>query len=142
MLENLIELIFLGLIGTSFIMLIALIVFAFFNYLTYLFYAFVGFLLVISVGWCVKNLDNFIALFVKPPQPDLFQIPKPNYGNDTLDGLAHFEKKYGMTTVQFMAFVYKDLIPHGMNNLDYVEWVAMAIALGTFQNLNEGEYYE
>lgn len=130
MLEELIELFVLGLLGTGCLAFVGAIVFIALGFPLYLLYICGGFSFIICVGWCLKNYDNFKALFVEPPQPDLFKTPPTNYGNKTLDGLSYFEKKYGMTTVQFMGFVYKDLIPHNMNNLDYIEWVAMANALG------------
>jgi hypothetical protein len=137
MIEEVIELFVLGLLGTGCLAFVVLLICMILMFPHYLLYASGGFLFVISVGWCVKHYDDFKALFIKPIQPDLFKIPKTNYGNKTLDGLSYFEKKYGMTTVQFMGFVYKDLMPHGMNNLDYIEWLAMAVALGTFQDPSE-----
>jgi hypothetical protein len=139
MLEELIELFFLGVISTGCLAFVCGIIYLAITMIKIFMAVSAGFLVVISIGWCTKHYDDFVSLFSKPVQPDLFKMPRTNYGNQTLDGLSYFEKKYGMTTVQFMAFVYKDLIPHGMNNLDYIEWVAMANALGTFKDPNEEE---
>lgn len=53
----------------------------------------------------------------------------PSYGYPVLDSLQRLEDKYGISTVQFMSFFYKEHVPNRMTNLDYLEWVSLVYEL-------------
>jgi hypothetical protein len=90
-----------------------------------------GLLIIFSLGWCVQNIDNFIDALTQSPALNKVQPENKGYGIPVLDGLERFENKYHMSTVKFMWYVYNEWMPHGMNNLDYLEWVAMANSLSS-----------
>jgi hypothetical protein len=134
--SEIVETLFIGLIGTFFLGAFAGFIYAVIKN-PWIVLVTLGFFLVLySVGWVMKNYDRFMIEFATANKPP---IPTKAYGVPILDGLDKFEKKYHLTTVQFMNFVYHEWIPAGMNNLDYIEWLAMASQLASITLEKKGE---
>jgi hypothetical protein len=98
-----------------------------------------GILFIFMLGWCIKHWDDFFDLFVGNTNLQKVTPNQISYGHPTLDKLQQFEEKYYMKTIAFMQFVYNDNIPSGMNNLDYLEWVALVNDLPTISKKKKGE---
>jgi|SRR5579864_1753751 len=120
--ETLFETFIWGVFGTTFIVGIGAAIFTLFKY-PLIFLGLVGFFtFVLFVGWCILHYNNFCELFSRRADKN---APVPSYGNTTLGKLSRLENKYRITTVEFMSFASRDLMPYGMDNLDYLEWVSL-----------------
>jgi len=126
MLDELIVFFVLGCMGTFILGALAFLIYLLINIPMSIIYigGMLGFLL--SVGWCIAHWDDFYNLFrtQEKTAPKSISDPIP-YGIPVLDKLTYFERKYKISTTVFLTFVCEDVIPLGMNNLDYLEWISL-----------------
>ena len=79
-----------------------------------------------SVGWCINHADDFLELLTRkqstPADPTGFL---KKYKNPILDKLDFLERKYAISTLDFMFYVSREFKPDHMDNLDYIEWLSL-----------------
>lgn len=94
--------------------------------------------LIYAVGWCMKHYEDFKALLRTGKFDSSIPAPiVPYYKIPILDGLDRLEKKYNITTIHFMYFVYTDKIPYNMDNLDYIEWLGLVNELSSIRSVDQ-----
>jgi len=115
----------IGLIGTMVFGTIATLIFLLFKYPP-IFLAIIGVIIALyMIGWCIVKWEEFYTFMTFKSSYKVPPPPIPLYGIPVLDGLQRLERKYNISTTQFMSFVYHKVIPVGMDNLDYLEWVSL-----------------
>lgn len=127
--DSIFELFIWGVFGTFCLSILGMLIYLLFKLPLVFLGIVIGFFFIVFVGWCMKHFDDFWNLFVVPQEPP---PSEPTYGIHVLDRLQYLENKYRINTVQFMSCVYRDVIPYGMDNLDYLEWLALVNELACF----------
>ena len=128
-----IEIFFLGMLGTILLGIIGFVIYLLFTNLLIVGYIAGCLLFIYVVGWCIKNADNFATLVKSTPKVKA-ENSTPGHENVVLDGLQKLETKYDLTTVKFMGMVMHGFRPYGMDNLDYMEWIALTNELPSIIN--------
>lgn len=120
-----IETFIIGMFGSVILIFVGIIFYLLFKSPLLFLLIFCGCLLVYIVGWCMDHYAEFYDLFAgyNVSEPKKFALP--SYGVQVLDDLQRLETKYNISTLKFMSFVYNGFMPYGMDNLDYIEWVAL-----------------
>jgi len=92
---------------------------------------------IFSVGWCIEHYDDFKREFFSTDPPKKQELQYRQYDIPVIDALSKFETKHHLSTIEFMAFVYRNQIPAGVDNLDYLEWISLVNALPSITNETE-----
>lgn len=136
MLSEFIETIIFGILGTGILLVFGTFIFLLIEKFKWFLFALLVLTFVYIVGWLIIHEQDFFDLFTTREEKP--KEPLPSYGSSILDRLNRLEKKYSISTLKFMSFIKSGIIPFGMDNLDYLEWLSLVNELPLI-NTEKGE---